>query len=155
MLKKLSREQEADLLLEYIKDSDQNRLSSALGLSEKLEKQFAVIQGRSQLLLTLGTITLTITGFSGPKIASSGPVAQWGMTLGLAFVLMAMICLIWGSLKIQWVTQWTGDDLKSTILGWLEYRDRKTRSYHLEVSLLALGLSAYVIGIIAYVGAFG
>lgn len=33
--------------------------------------QFTVIQTRSQLLLTLSTLTFTITGFSGPKIAEA------------------------------------------------------------------------------------
>lgn len=148
-LGKLSHAEEVDWLLSMGGGKDE-----AQGFStacEKLEKQLAVIQTRSQLLLTLGTITLTITGFSGPKIAESGIMAQIGMAGGLIFVLAAMVTLIFGSLQIQWVTQYRADSIKETLLALLAYRDQKTVAYHWEVALLAIGLMFYVGGMVAYV----
>ena len=55
-----------------------------------LSQQFQVLQSRSQLLLTLATITLTITGFSGPRIADSNPFGGPLMAIGLCFVLLAV-----------------------------------------------------------------
>ena len=149
MLSKLTIREEAEQFLALINDEDASK--QLWVVYDKLEKQFGVIQTRSQLLLTLGTITLTITGFSGPKIASSGIFAALGMALGLCFVLSSMLCLIFGSLRIQWVTQWRGPTTLDTIESLLHYRDKKTKAYHLEVGLLAIGLTCYVLGIVAYV----
>lgn len=149
MLAKLTIREEAEQFLELAGDVDEAK--QLWVVHDKLEKQFGVIQTRSQLLLTLGTITLTITGFSGPQIATSGFWGALGMSLGLCFVLSSMLCLIFGSLRIQWVTQWRGANTLNTIEELLRYRDKKTKAYHLEVGLLAVGLTCYVSGIVAYV----
>lgn len=110
--------------------------------------QFGVLQARSQLLLTLATITLTITGFSGPQIAASGPLARWSLVVGLAVVLVSVILILLGSLRIRWVTQIVADE--ASLREVVAYRDRKTRVYLAQLTVLVVGLAAYVLAVIAY-----
>ena len=116
---------------------------------EVISKQFIVLQSRSQLLLTLATITLTITGFSGPKIAASGAFARCAMASGLLFVLLAVVILL-GTLRIRWLTQFSGASAQATVTAILEYRNRKTRWYLLELGLLVIGLACYVSAVIYF-----
>jgi hypothetical protein len=122
------------------------RLAACL---EVVSRQFATIQSRTQLLLTLATITLTITGFSGPKIAESGVFARLSLSIGLGFVLAAVLILL-STLRIRWLTQFSGPDALGTLTDILEYRNRKTSWYLFELALLAVGLGLYVAAVIAY-----
>jgi hypothetical protein len=115
------------------------------------EAHFNVIQARSQFLLTLGTLTLTITGFSGPRIAESGLIPRLGLAVGLVLVLAALLYLLLGSLRIRWVTQGLGDDPVETLSGALAWRDVKTRHFMAQLSLLVLGLASYVLAVVAFV----
>lgn len=135
--------EEADYLLELY----EGKLSSCL---EFLKQHFNVIQARSQLLLTICTLALTITGFSGPKIAQTNLVARYSMVLGITFVLAAMVILLLGGLRIRWVTQMIGDTPRATLSAIIEYRNRKTRLYFVELSLLVIGLSSYVSSVVTY-----
>ena len=116
---------------------------------EVVARQFIVLQSRSQLLLTLATITLTITGFSGPKIAASGDIARVLMAVGLVFVLLAVVILL-GTLRVRWLTQFQGASAQATLVEIIEYRNRKTKWYLLELSLLVIGLSCYVCAVVSY-----
>ncbi|MDA3960023.1 MAG: hypothetical protein PF961_04465 [Planctomycetota bacterium] len=113
-----------------------------------LTRQFGVLQSRSQLLLTLATITLTITGFSGPRIAASGELARWSLVIGLAVVLISVILILLGTLRIRWMTQLVTDP--GSLATAIAYRDRKTRMYLFQLSVLVVGLSAYVLAVLAY-----
>jgi len=122
----------------------------ALGKSmERLTWQFTIMQGRSQLLLTMGTITLTITGFSGPKIAESGPVARWGLGIGIALVLGAMLVLL-GNLRIRWLSEFLTGDAQRDLTAMIRYRNAKAKSYQAQIVLIGSGLIFYVGAIIAY-----
>lgn len=117
-----------------------------------LSRQFLVIQNRSQLLLTLATITLTITGFSGPKMAESGAPARLGLVLGLVFVLLAVVLLL-ANLRIRWLTQFMVEDPLRSLIRALRYRNAKTRWYLAQIVLLTIGLACYVGAIVAYLAA--
>ena len=119
---------------------------------ELLSRQFLVIQNRSQLLLTLATITLTITGFSGPKMAESGVLARIGLVAGLIFVLLAVVLLL-ANLRIRWLTHFIGPDPQRSLVAALRYRNAKTRWYLAQIVLLMIGLGCYVGAIVAYVAA--
>lgn len=149
----LDHEEEAKRLLELHGHPD--NAGAFPRCLDEIKGQLAVIQTRSQLLLTLATITLTITGFSGPAIAASGPLARWSMALGLIFVITSVIILIYGSLGIRWISQWIGTDPLETLKDMICYRERKTLHYRMEVTFLALGLISYVTAMIAFVGAQG
>jgi hypothetical protein len=138
----LEPEQEADALLAM----HEQRLAPSLAV---VTGQFTVIQGRSQLLLTLATITLTITGFSGPRIAASGAAARWLMGGGLLLVLAGVLVLLAG-LRIRWSTQFAGATPREVLAATIRYRNRKTRGYLLHMLLIGAGIALYVGAVIAY-----
>jgi hypothetical protein len=141
----LRPEQEAEHLLSLYEGPSQ--LARCI---EFLRHHFDVIQGRSQLLLTLATIALTITGFSGPKIAESGIFARQAMLVGIAFVLAAIVLLLLGGLRIRWTTQLMGADPRETLVRIIRYRNQKTRYYFWELTFLVIGIASYVASVGAY-----
>lgn len=116
---------------------------------ERLTWQFSIMQGRSQLLLTLGTITLTITGFSGPRIADSGPLARLGLCVGLFLVLLAMLVLL-ANLRIRWLSEFLTGDPQRDLTAMIRYRNGKTKSYLAQITLLGTGLIFYVGAVILF-----
>jgi hypothetical protein len=141
----LGAEEEASRLLDLF--TGENRLGEAI---EFMRHHFDVIQARSQLLLTLATLALTITGFSGPKIAQTNLFARYSMALGIVFVLSAVVILLLGGLRIRWTTQFLGDDPQETLVRIIRYRNHKTRLYFIELGLLVIGLTAYVASVVTY-----
>lgn len=138
----LTPEQEADAILAM----HDGRLAPAMAV---VSSQFNVIQARSQLLLTLATITLTITGFSGPRIAASGAAARWCMGGGLVLVLAGVLVLLAG-LRIRWSTQFAGASPREAIAATIRYRNGKTRGYFAHMALIGAGIALYVASVIAY-----
>ncbi len=123
------------------------------GALELLMTQFNVLQTRSQVLLTVSTLALTITGFSGPRIAESGDFPRVAMAVGLVFVLASMLLILGGSLRIRWVTQFrapAGGGDEALVAQIVCHRDRKTRLFFVELCLLLAGLAAYVAAVVAY-----
>lgn len=123
------------------------------GALDLLVAQFGVLQTRSQVLLTVSTLALTITGFSGPRIAQSGDFSRLAMAVGLVLVLGSMLLIIGGSLRIRWVTQFRappGGGDEELVAQILCYRDRKTRLFGWELGLLLAGLAAYVAAVVVY-----
>lgn len=123
------------------------------GALDLLVTQFGVLQTRSQVLLTVSTLALTITGFSGPRIAQSGAFPRLAMAGGLVLVLLSMLLIIGGSLRIRWVTQFRappGGGDAELVAQILCYRDRKTRLFFAELCLLLGGLAAYVAAVVTY-----
>lgn len=145
MERPLGAEEEASRLLALFTGRDQ--LGDAI---EFMRHHFDVIQARSQLLLTLATLALTITGFSGPKIAQTNLFARYSMALGIVFVLSAVVILLLGGLRIRWTTQFLGDDPQETLVRIIRYRNHKTRLYFIELGLLVIGLTAYVASVVTY-----
>jgi predicted lysophospholipase L1 biosynthesis ABC-type transport system permease subunit len=115
-----------------------------------LNLQFQVLQTRSQLLLTLATLTLTITGFSGPKIAQTNALARYSIGLGLVFVLISTILVLISTLRIQWMTQVEAESPRATLIAILTYRNQKSVLYRVELLLLVIGLTCYVTSVVTY-----
>lgn len=137
-----TRREEARRLLETT-----GGLAPALGV---LRGQFNTLQTRAQLLLTVSTLALTITGFSGPRIAAAGVFQRTSMAVGLVIVLASMVLIIGGSLRVRWVTQFTGPDDETLVADVLRYRDAKTRLFFVELCLLVGGLTCYVASVVSY-----
>jgi len=135
-------EEAAELLRIYSGD-----MSRCLDL---LTQQFSVIQGRSQLILTLGTVALTITGFSGPKIAESSVFCRLSMTVGILLVLVTMVLTLVGTLGIRWATQFQAPTPAETLTDIVAYRNRKTRLYEAQIGFLVIGLVFYVSSVMAF-----
>jgi hypothetical protein len=113
-------------------------------------KQFDVLQSRAQLLLGLITICLTITGFSGPKIAASSVFSRVCIAYGLVFVLVAAVLILMGPLQLRWGTGRCADTINDSLVHLLERRNERTRKYHWASALLVLGLSGYVGSVVGY-----
>jgi hypothetical protein len=111
--------------------------------------QFVVLQTRSQLLLTLATIVMTITGFSGPRIAASGAFARWAMAIGLVLTLVAIVVLLL-NLRIRWLTQFHEATPRETLMAVIRYREGKRQAYLGIITLLITGLASYVAAVVAY-----
>ncbi|MBP6507256.1 MAG: hypothetical protein KA257_06795 [Opitutaceae bacterium] len=120
------------------------------GAIDILMQQFQVLQTRAQMMLTITTLTLTITGFSGPKIAASGTFAQTTMVLGILSVLASTLLILGGSLRIQWVTQFTAENDLALVTSVVRYRNKKTKLFFAEICLLVAGLTCYVASVVAY-----
>jgi len=132
---------------DYLLDLYEGKLSACL---EFLKQHFNVLQARSQLLLTICTLALTITGFSGPQIVQTNLFARYSMVLGIVFVLAAMVILLLGGLRIRWVTQMIGDTPQTTLSSIIRYRNRKARLYFAELTLLVVGLTSYVASVVTF-----
>ena len=120
------------------------------GAIDILMQQFQVLQTRAQMMLTITTLTLTITGFSGPKIAASGTFAQTTMVLGILSVLASTLLILGGSLRIQWVTQFTAENDLALVTSVVRYRNKKAKLFFAEICLLVAGLTCYVASVVAY-----
>lgn len=145
MNKKLSPDQEAQHIIELSKGNE--HVFAGLKI---LREQFGVLQTRSSFILTLCTITLTITGFSGHRIAAVNDAARILIALGLLFTIACLFILLIGSLKIQWSTQIQSESPESTLKDIIKYRNAKTNLYIAELFLLVAGLVCYVGSVIVF-----
>jgi hypothetical protein len=115
-----------------------------------LTETFNVLQNRAQMLLSLITITLTITGFSGPQIARSSLTSRYSITLGLIFVLSSALILLTGPLQLKWSTQIKSKNVHESLLTLIEVRNFRTRRYHIASVFLIVGLVGYVSSLISF-----
>ncbi len=115
-----------------------------------LVKQFDVLQSRAQLLLGLVTITLAITGFSGPKIAASSLFSKVSISYGLAFILVSAVLILMGPLQLRWGTRRCKDTIRDSLVHLIIRRNERTKKYHLASFFLIVGLSGYVGSVIGY-----
>jgi hypothetical protein len=134
--------------LEYLKtiygDNQAEKLFSLLTDS------FNVIQNRAQMLLSLITITLTITGFSGAKIAESSLFARLSIAFGLGFVLLSALILMAGPLRLNWCTRSRSKSLDQSLIKLIEQRNFRTERYHQASIALVIGLIGYVSSVISF-----
>lgn len=140
------REKEAEQILKIYGGCKDGNYQDAnpKEITSLLERQFAVLTARAQMLLGLSGIVITTTGFSGRAIASTGLLAQWLIVSGIFFVLSGAVAIVLGILRLNWVTQLIHTDIRVALLEMLAYRDRKTRAYRLGLLLLIIGLTLYV-----------
>jgi len=112
--------------------------------------QLNILQSRHQMMLTLATLTLTITGFSGPKMAASNLVSKYSMIIGIFWVLLSIIAILLSTINLVWFTQFHGETEAETLALLIERRNLRTKMFHIQLIMLVLGLSAYVIAVIGY-----
>ena len=114
---------------------------------EIVERQMAVLVLRTQVLLSLSGIVITVTGFSGRTIAQSGEAARLCIALGILVVLAAAVVAIAGVLRLRWLTQELAEDPIAMLSRGLTLRDKKARALAIALVLFVLGFSLYVIAI--------
>ncbi len=134
----LSRSEECDRIL---KEVGGGKLDPIMAM---LERQFNVLHNRTQVMLGLCGVVITTTGFSGRIIAGTNFLAQVLIINSVALVLLAAGVVVWSVLHLRWLTQQTGDDVRSWLMTALAYRDRKTDAYRVGIALLLVGLALYV-----------
>lgn len=119
-------------------------------LFQLLTDTLNVLHNRSQMLLSLVAICLTITGFSGPAIAATGPVERIFLGFGLVFVLLSALIILVGPLQIRWATEERAASLDEALVRLIGRRNQRTQRYHAASVCLILGLSGYVIAVLAF-----
>lgn len=114
---------------------------------EMLERQLSVTVMRTQVLLSLSGIVVTVTGFSGEAIARVGLVAKVSISLGILLVLAAAVTAILGVLRVRWLTQMLADDAEETLLRAIRVRDEKSDALARASWLFAAGFALYCVAI--------
>jgi hypothetical protein len=119
----------------------------ALRAFDIVERQLAVLVLRTQVLLSLSGIVITVTGFSGRAIAQTSDLARACISMGIFGVLGAAVVAIVGVLRLRWFTQVLADDPLVTLSRGLEIRERKSRALALALALFVAGFTLYCIAI--------
>lgn len=118
-------------------------------LLDRVIDYFNVLQTRSAMLMSLVALCLTISGFSGHRIAAAGKVPALLLSVGLALSVSSAVLLMLGPLQLRWATRRRcGEDFDGTLMELLALRDRRTRRYHTAAVVLVLGLTAYVSAVV-------
>jgi hypothetical protein len=102
---------------------------------------------RTQVMLSLSGIVITVTGFSGRAIAQTSLLARMSVVAGLMLVLAAAAVAVAGVLRLDWLTRTLEDDTLATIRHALGLRDRKTRSLRIALLLFVLGFALYCLAV--------
>ncbi len=144
-VRKLLPEEELEYLFEVHGENNVSKLYDILIRSS------SVLHNRSQLLLSLATICLTISGFSGPKIAATGFFTRGCLAFGLSFILLSVFVIITGPLHLRWGTQRRAGTLRDSLIYLIQQRNIRTQKYHISVVFLILGLSGFVGSVIGYI----
>jgi hypothetical protein len=117
---------------------------SAREAFQVLEKQMGVLVLRTQVMLSLSGIVITVTGFSGRAVAETSRLARISSALGLVVVLAAAVVALGGVLRLRWITQLLGDDdPDAMIVRAIEVRDQKARMLGASLKLFIVGFALY------------
>jgi hypothetical protein len=108
-----------------------------------VEKQLAVLVLRTQVMLSLSGIVITVTGFSGRAIAETSLLARVSIVSGLFVVLAAAAVAVTGVLRLRWLTQELGGETLVMLERILAIRDRKSRFLRLALGLFVTGFTLY------------
>ncbi len=112
-----------------------------------VERQLAVLVLRTQVMLSLSGIVITVTGFSGRAIAETSPLARILVATGILVVLASAATAIGGVLRLRWLTQSIEDDVLAMLRRMLAERDRKARFLGVALVLFVGGFACYCVAI--------
>jgi hypothetical protein len=119
----------------------------ALRAYEMVERQLSVLVLRTQVMLSLSGIVVTVTGFSGRAIAQTSMLARVSIAAGIFVVLAAAAVAIWGVLRLRWLTQTIEPDALKMLTRGLEIRDAKSRFLGAALALFVVGFGLYCFAI--------
>ncbi|MDB4964735.1 MAG: hypothetical protein JWN44_424 [Myxococcales bacterium] len=114
---------------------------------EMVERQLSVLVLRTQVMLSLSGIVITVTGFSGRAVAQTSNLARWSIATGIFVVLAAAAAAIWGVLRLNWLTQTIHEDPLTMLARQIEIRDAKSRFLSAALVLFVIGFSLYCFAI--------
>lgn len=110
---------------------------------EWVERQLITLHTRSQVLLSLAGVVITVTGFSGRIIAGTSTLAQALVVAGIGVVVASAIWVYLGVMGLRWVTAELEGDPGEGLARILARRDARTRRYRLGGIFLSVGLALY------------
>jgi hypothetical protein len=119
----------------------------ALRAYEMVERQLSVLVLRTQVMLSLSGIVVTVTGFSGRAIAQTSVLARTSIAAGIFVVLAAAAVAIFGVLRLRWLTQTIEPDALKMLTRAIEIRDAKSRFLAAALSLFVVGFGLYCFAI--------
>ena len=114
---------------------------------DMVERQLSVLVLRTQVMLSLSGIVVTVTGFSGRAIAETSRLARGSIAAGILVVLASAAVAIWGVLRLHWLTQTIDDDALVMLTRGIEVRDTKSRFLSAALVLFICGFSLYCFAI--------
>lgn len=114
---------------------------------DMVERQLSVLVLRTQVMLSLSGIVITVTGFSGRAIAETSNLARFSIASGIMIVLLSAAAAIWGVLRLSWLTQTIDEDALAMLTRGIEIRDAKSRFLKLALVLFICGFSLYCFAI--------
>jgi hypothetical protein len=142
----LSREEECGRLLDvYAGDFD--RLSIAL------DRQFRTLHDRAQLILAICGILISASVLVTTGKLIGRPTYEHQRLAGILLAgagvmeIMAAAVVVGSVLRVRWISQQPGGDLRGWVLSNLAYRDAKTRSYRAAVLLVMLAMLSYTFAV--------
>ena len=112
-----------------------------------VEKQLSVLVLRTQVMLSLSGIVITVTGFSGREIARTSETARVLVATGILVVLLSAATAIGGVLRLRWLTQEITDDIEATLTNMLRIRDAKSRFLTAALAFFVVGFACYCVAI--------
>ena len=128
--------EEADKLLELT----QGDVLRALGV---IESQLNTIYNRAQVFMTLAGAVITVTGFSGRRIAETGSLAQFLIVSGLLLVLGSAVWIYARAMSIKWVSSELDVAPREALAIIITRRQTKSRAYRTGGFVLCAGLALY------------
>ncbi len=120
---------------------------SRLKAFDKIEAQLSVLVLRTQVMLSLSGIVITVTGFSGRAIAETSTLARTSIIAGLLLVFAAAAAGVWGVLRLKWLTQSIHEDILVTLQAAISIRNRKSKSLRSALALFIAGFGLYCLAI--------
>ena len=114
---------------------------------EMVQGQLAALVLRTQVMLSLSGIVITVTGFSGRAIAATSVLARGSIVLGLFMVLAAAVVAVVGVLRLRWMTQELDGEPLDVLTRALVLRDRKSRFLSAALTLFVVGFGLYCLAV--------
>jgi hypothetical protein len=115
----------------------------ALKAVQIVQTQIATLATRTQAILGLSGIVITVTGFSGRSIALTSPIARTTIVAGLLIVLAAAAVGVGGVLRMRWATQEIADTPLATVQRLIAVRDDKARFLTAALAMFVVGFALY------------
>ncbi|MGA0333240.1 MAG: hypothetical protein ACO3NW_04725 [Kiritimatiellia bacterium] len=144
--KTLSPEEEIEFMRQELK------LEQPIQLVDRIVGHFHILQTRAGFMLSLVTICLTISGFSGHRIAAAGRLPATLLALGLLLAVLSAGILFAGPLHLRWATRHAcPGGLDATLIEMIKLRNSRTRLYFLAGGVLLAGLTAYMSSVILFI----
>ncbi|MFO0727727.1 MAG: hypothetical protein U1E65_28365 [Myxococcota bacterium] len=115
-----------------------------LELLRLLSSQLATVKTQAQVMISLTSVIITVTGFSGAHIVASGPGPAGLMLTGIGLILVAAVECLRTLTETRWVTQELGDSLVGTAETVILRRNRLQRRLTVAGRFVGGGLLAYL-----------